>query len=208
LSSSWSHHLRVHFTRFDLTSEKRYSLAPATKKVLRKLDDVMFFKVYLSGDLPPLFNGWRTKHGKCLMNSGPIARMFNTSLWIFPPLLRKRTGTRLTARFWRKAWTPLPSGSRRRVSPLSWSFFPGAIVTYRGHESPVQFLSGSNQGEDPNMVLNNSVQALEYKLASAIQVLTNIIKQELPLSKDRENSAPWKAGTLNIPFPSSIMLRE
>ena len=43
------------FTRFDLTSEKRYSLAPATKKVVKHLDDVMFFKVYLSGDLPPAF---------------------------------------------------------------------------------------------------------------------------------------------------------
>ena len=43
------------FTRVDLTSEKRYSLAPATKKVIRKLDDVMFFKVNLSGDLPPAF---------------------------------------------------------------------------------------------------------------------------------------------------------
>ena len=40
------------FTRFDLTAEKRYSLSPATKTLLKKLDDVVFFKVYLAGDLP------------------------------------------------------------------------------------------------------------------------------------------------------------
>ena len=31
------------FTRFDLTSEKRYSISPATKEMLSKLDDVVFF---------------------------------------------------------------------------------------------------------------------------------------------------------------------
>ena len=43
------------FTRFDLTSEKRYSLSPATKQLIKKVDDVLFFKVYLDGDLPPGF---------------------------------------------------------------------------------------------------------------------------------------------------------
>ena len=56
------------FTRIDLTSEKRYSLSPATKKLLKKLDDVVFFKVYLSGDLPPGFqrlsNETREKIGR------------------------------------------------------------------------------------------------------------------------------------------------
>ena len=43
------------FTRFDLTSEKRYSISPATKKLLRNLNDIVFFKIYLEGDLPPGF---------------------------------------------------------------------------------------------------------------------------------------------------------
>ena len=43
------------FTRFDLTSEKRYSLSPATKKLLTGLNDIVFFKVYLEGDFPAGF---------------------------------------------------------------------------------------------------------------------------------------------------------
>ena len=43
------------FTRFDLTAEKRYSLSPATKKILKGLKDDVLFKVYLEGDLPPGF---------------------------------------------------------------------------------------------------------------------------------------------------------
>ena len=31
------------FTRFDLTAEQRYSLSPATKKLVKSLNDVIFF---------------------------------------------------------------------------------------------------------------------------------------------------------------------
>ena len=33
------------FHRFDLTSEKRYSLSPATKDLLKGIDDIVFFRV-------------------------------------------------------------------------------------------------------------------------------------------------------------------
>ena len=44
------------FARFDLTSDKRYTLAPATKELLGKLDDIIYFKVYLNGNLPAGFD--------------------------------------------------------------------------------------------------------------------------------------------------------
>src|SRR5665213_1592266 len=40
------------FTRFDLTTEKRYTLAPSTKQMVENLDDLVYFKVYLDGDFP------------------------------------------------------------------------------------------------------------------------------------------------------------
>src|ERR1051325_2125449 len=43
------------FTRFDLTSEKRFTLSKATKEFLGKLDDIVYVKVYLEGDFPAGF---------------------------------------------------------------------------------------------------------------------------------------------------------
>jgi hypothetical protein len=45
----------VWFTRFDLTSEKRYSLSQSTKDILTNLDDIVFFRVYLKGEFPAGF---------------------------------------------------------------------------------------------------------------------------------------------------------
>jgi len=47
------------FTRFDLTSDKRYTLSEATKELLGNLEDVIYVKVYLSGEFPPAFHGRR-----------------------------------------------------------------------------------------------------------------------------------------------------
>ena len=48
------------YYRFDLTKEKRYSLSPVSKEVLNNLDDVVFIKVYLDGELPAGFMRLKT----------------------------------------------------------------------------------------------------------------------------------------------------
>ena len=47
------------FTRFDLTSEKRYTLSDATKEILTNLDDIVYFKIYLEGEFPAGFKRLR-----------------------------------------------------------------------------------------------------------------------------------------------------
>ncbi|MEM8569014.1 MAG: Gldg family protein, partial [Bacteroidota bacterium] len=39
------------FYRFDLTEEKRFSIKPATKELLKNLDDVVYVEVFLEGEL-------------------------------------------------------------------------------------------------------------------------------------------------------------
>lgn len=49
------------FLRFDLTQEKRYTLSDATKKILRNLEDVVYFKIYLEGEFPAGFKKLRNE---------------------------------------------------------------------------------------------------------------------------------------------------
>src|SRR5688572_4093291 len=43
------------FKRFDLTSEKRYTLSSSTIEMLKNLDDEVYLKIYLQGDFNPSF---------------------------------------------------------------------------------------------------------------------------------------------------------
>lgn len=49
------------FTRFDLTTEKRFTLSETTKKTLKELKDVVLFKVYLEGEFP---TGYKRLHNE------------------------------------------------------------------------------------------------------------------------------------------------
>ena len=43
------------FERFDLTSEKRYTLSETSKDLANNIDDIIYVKVYLEGDFPSEF---------------------------------------------------------------------------------------------------------------------------------------------------------
>ena len=43
------------FTRFDLTTEKRFTLSKSTRDLVSNLNDVVYVRVYLDGDFPPSF---------------------------------------------------------------------------------------------------------------------------------------------------------
>ncbi|OGQ70189.1 MAG: hypothetical protein A3F82_08290 [Deltaproteobacteria bacterium RIFCSPLOWO2_12_FULL_44_12] len=46
-----------HFVRLDLTQNKIYTLAPATKNILKTLDDLVTIRLYFTKDLPPALMG-------------------------------------------------------------------------------------------------------------------------------------------------------
>ena len=40
------------FARIDLTQEKRYTLSESSKKLMSNLEDIVFIRCYLEGDIP------------------------------------------------------------------------------------------------------------------------------------------------------------
>ncbi len=48
-----------YFLRIDLTDEKRYSIKPQTKTLLKNLDDAVYVEVFLEGDLNPRFERFK-----------------------------------------------------------------------------------------------------------------------------------------------------
>jgi ABC-2 type transport system permease protein len=168
------------FTRIDLTAEKRYSLSPATKKLLKKLDDVVFFKVYLCGDLPPGFqrlsNETREMLDEFRAYSDNIQYQFIDPSEN-PNTKERNDGFRLLAE---RGLQPTDLRVNKKGESSQIIIFPGAMVSYHGKELPVQLLMAQLQ-EDPNKVLNNSIQSLEYNLASVIKNLTTPIKPRVAI---------------------------
>jgi len=166
------------FTRFDLTAEKRYSLSPATKKILKNLKEVVFFKVYLEGDLPPGFrrlsNETREMLDEFRAYSDNIQYEF-VDPSANPNAKDRNDGYRLLME---RGLQPADLRVNKKGQSSQLIIFPAAMVSHKGNEVPVQLLM-SQLGQDANLVLNNSIQGLEYNLASAIEKLSTSVKPRI-----------------------------
>lgn len=163
------------FTRFDLTSEKRYSLSPATKDLLKEIDDIVYFRVYLEGEFPAGFKRLRNATKEMLDEF----RAYNKNIqyeFINPSQSedekeRNDTYQLLTE----KGLQPTDLQVNTKEGREQQIIFPGLIANYKSNELAVELLN-SQIGVSPEEVLNNSIQALEFRLASAIRDLTRTIK--------------------------------
>ncbi len=160
------------FTRIDLTAEKRYTVSPETREMLRNLDDIVYFQVYLEGDLTPKYKRLQRAVREMLdefrVFSDRVQYDFINPSASDDPKERFNTHENLKDR-------GLIAAEIREDDAEGVKFrviFPGTIVSYKGREMAVQLLRPERGATEDEMV-NRSVENMEYNLAYAINLLTN-----------------------------------
>lgn len=159
------------FTRFDLTSEKRYSLSEPTKKMLKDLDDLVFFQVYLEGEFPAGFKRLKRETKEMLDQF----RAYSDNIgyeFINPSASSEQTERNAVyQRLVERGLNPTDLQVKTNDGSSQQIIFPGTIVSYKNKEIPLELLS-SQMGVPPEEVLNNSIQNLEFNLANTIRKLS------------------------------------
>ena len=167
------------FHRFDLTSEKRYTLSDATKKILGQLNDVVYVKVYLEGNFPSGFKRLRNETKEMLDEFRAYSNENIEYQFINPSQgTDKKQQNEIYKQLYDKGLQPTNLEVKEESGTSQQILFPGAIISYKGNEMPWQLLK-TQLGQSPEAQLNNSIQALEYEFASCIRNLTTIIKPEI-----------------------------
>ncbi|MBQ4399569.1 MAG: gliding motility-associated ABC transporter substrate-binding protein GldG [Bacteroidales bacterium] len=168
------------FTRFDLTSEKRYTLSSTTKEILNDLDDYVYFKVYLDGDFPAGFKKLRRETKEMLdefrayskyidyefinpAESGEEAEIMETYKQLYQAGLKP---TDLNVQN--------SDGSSKQM--VIW---PGALVSYRNNTEIAIELLENQVGQSDDEALNASMQNLEFRLIDAVKKVTRLMKPNI-----------------------------
>ena len=159
------------FTRFDLTTEKRYSLSPSTKKLLLETDDIVYFKVYLDGEFPAGFKLLSRSTREMLDEFRAYSD--NIEYEFINPSAAENAKTRgeIYERLIQQGLQPTDINVRKKQGQEQQRIFPGAIVSYKGREIPISLLA-EQLGAPPDAIINNSIQALEYNISNAIRKLS------------------------------------
>lgn len=164
-----------YFKRFDLTTEKRYTLSESTLKLLKDLDDIVYLKVYLQGDLNPDFTRLRNETKEILDEFRAYSKNQIDYEFINPAENPDKSEVeKIEKQLYDKGIIPeqVIDKSKKGQKVTETLIWPGALVTYRGREMPWQiFKRQTGGGFTTEMSVNNSVQELEYGITNAIRKL-------------------------------------
>ena len=171
------------FFRLDLTEEKRYSVSDATKELLNDLDDVVFVEVYLEGDLPAGFERFQRAIRETLEEFRLYADNKIQYKFIDPLMAAgEKAQNEFMVRLNNKGIQPTNLYATEDGKRIEKLIFPGAIVYYGGQESGVMLLKGSQSASSQER-LNQSIEGIEYEMASAIRNLSTYNKKKIGLVK-------------------------
>ena len=161
--------------RYDLTSEKRYTLSTPTKNLLNGLKEPVNITVFLEGDMPAGFKQLSNSSRELLEEFRELSRnninirferpgegLNDTARvayinYISDSLGIKPTNVKVTAK----------AGEAQEERLV----YAGAIVSSGGRNLPVNFLQGQSLTGGYES-LNNAEALLEYKFANAIDKIT------------------------------------
>lgn len=166
---AWFFHFQV-----DLTRDKRYSLTPATRTMLKNLDSRMEVLVFLQGnDLPAAFQSLSNSTGTMLRHFRDISG--NKVSYRFVDPLGNDTGAIAILKQYQMSGIPVTvnAGKKGMVQKM---IFPWALVSRvdgQGNRNsyPV-FLQEVNSANLNRETLLKSEMLLEYNLANGIHQLT------------------------------------
>ncbi|HEU4718948.1 MAG TPA: gliding motility-associated ABC transporter substrate-binding protein GldG [Bacteroidia bacterium] len=175
------------FARFDLTSEKRYTLTESTKEMLKKLDDIVYFKVYLDGDFPQgsgdyvhlrdetriMLDEFRAYAGDKIQyefidpgkNKDKKERIKYQKQLIDEGMIPKSE--------------PFVDDDGNQVSML---LFPWAVASYHQKQTLVPLLGFSTKKSDEESI-NKAVEELEYEMSNAIRKLQMQVKPKIAITQ-------------------------
>ena len=169
------------YTRFDLTSEKRYTLSDTSKEILKGLDDYVYFRVYLEGDFPAGFKKLR-KETKEMLDEFRAYSKFIDYEFINPSESSDQTERNETYKIlWQSGLNYYTETVQTNNGVQQIMVWPGVIMSYRENEVAIDLLSGQS-GQSQETVLNNSAQDLEYKLISAIKEVSTVNRRTIAFS--------------------------
>ena len=152
--------------KIDLTKDKKYSLSPVSKEILKNLDDKVSIKVYLDGKLSIPYKKFR-RSIEDKLEEFKVYGKGRLSYTFIDPL--KDT---IIMELQHKKLIPVNYSYKNRQGDLTIAtIVPGALISYRDREVPVNLLKDGPVSDEEKV--NSSLELLEYKFINMIRKITN-----------------------------------
>lgn len=170
----------VFHTRFDLTADKRFTLSDNTINLIDSIQEDVYVEVYLDGKLPSSFMLLHDRVNElleqCVSNNKKLHFRF-----LDPSSIKeKKKKESFINQLYSKGIQPTNINRKTSDERISQQLiFPAMLVWNSKKEIAVNLLK-NNPAFSAEMNINNSIEALEYEFANALNVIS---------TKERKNIA-------------------
>ena len=171
----------LHF-RLDLTNEKRYTLSEETKSILTSLDDLIYVKVYLDGNIPSDYKHLQKETQELLQEFKNIAGKKIDFEFINPSESSSQKERDATYKQLKQQGLSPKIEMEENQAGMSGSIiFPWATIYYGDKKEihTIYLLKESSRRKSKKDMINNSIESLEYEFISAISQLTKNQKEKI-----------------------------
>ncbi len=167
------------FTRIDLTDDSRFTLSDNSKKLVSQLKDVVYIRVYLEGDFSPGFSRLQQSTRE-ILDELSIYSNGNLQFEFIDPSANpdEKERNNFYAQLYQKGIQPTTVEERTNEGVKRTYIFPGALVSYANVEMSITLLKNQN-GFPPELILNNSIQNLEYEICNVIRKVTDPMRPSI-----------------------------
>ncbi len=170
-----------HFTRFDLTSEKRYSLSENTKKLMGKIDGDVKVNIYLDGDLSAGYMRLRKGTKEMLDEFSAYTKGDISYAFVNPTQGKNEKEHQKNYEKLEKKGLHLFLDNEDKDENgqyITRVICPWAEISYKGKTMPVCLMKEVG-GKSKEENLNYSIENLEYALTDAMRQLTSRDTQKI-----------------------------
>ncbi len=184
--------LNPFFFRIDLTKEKRFSLADASIKLAEKVDQPLFVKVFLEGEFPAGFKRL-SRSAKEMLDEFSAHSKGNIQYEFIDPFANAdaKKSEDIIVELGNKGLQPTNVQIKKEDEFAQKIVIPGALLYYKGKEYPMNFLK-SQFGQDPEMVINSSIELLEYEIANTLRKATQTKSKKIAIIEDHGELGRWE----------------
>lgn len=196
------------FTRFDLTSEKRFTLSSSTRELVGGLKDIVYVRVYLDGDFPPSFKRLQNATREMLDELRAYSNGNLEYQFINPsenPDQQERN--KIYQQLVDKGIQPTNLQAKNKEETSEQIIFPGVLISYLGQEIPLMLLQ-DQLGASPEQMLNNSIQALEYGFANAIRKASSKLPTTIAFLEGQGEAAEIRVADISRELQSFYLVER
>ncbi|MCB4808427.1 gliding motility-associated ABC transporter substrate-binding protein GldG [Tamlana sp. 62-3] len=169
------------YKRFDLTTDKRYTLSEAAENIVTNIESPLVIDVFLEGnDFPSEFRRLQRETTELLEEFK--AKNKNIVFNFINPLENEDTRDRNIEQLTQRGLTPMQLTVQENGKSSQAIIFPWALASYN-EQTVIIPLVKNKIGASQQELVTNSVQHLEYAFADAFSKLTQAKSKKIAILK-------------------------